>query len=298
MARRPMQLIDALLAPSATYFDVATESTRMLTRDERVQLKDAVRIWAGDLGDSEVADTKVDTHRYGPQMPPFDDMWLEFESIAPMAPSLAGRLRSHELNVGGSQYIQRDVEFWVMAERKLIKTAFEAAFYVSRENPDRTPNADVWMTSNGVRRKLTADEKLPFPRDQLQREIALNLMRVTMTAIGLMNCKNVVVLRERPAGSRSSRKNVRKAARLDYHTIRLPGSASSGRALGESSYGPVAQHRVRGHFKTFTADAPLMGKHVGTYWWGWQVRGKSASGTIVSDYNLDGHVSIARPSDV
>jgi hypothetical protein len=25
---------------------------------------------------------------------------------------------------------------------------------------------------------------------------------------------------------------------------------------------------VDGHFKTFTAEAPLFGKHVGTYWWG------------------------------
>lgn len=296
MTRQPMQLIDSLLAPAATYFDVATESNRTLMREERTQLKGSVRIWGGDLSDSEVPDGKVDTHQYGPQMPPFDDMWLEFESIAPVAPSLAVRLRHHELLFGGTRYVQRDVEFWVMVERELIKTAFEAAFYVNPQRLDQAPTSDVWMTTHGIRRKLTADETLPYPRDQLQREIAMNLMRATMTAVGLMNCKNVTVERQVPAGSRSSSKNVRKAAKLDFHTIRLPGSTSPGLSLGNSTYGPISQHRVRGHFKTFTAEAPLMGKHVGTYWWGWQIRGKSADGVVVSDYRLDRPTSVAQSS--
>lgn len=48
----------------------------------------------------------------------------------------------------------------------------------------------------------------------------------------------------------------------------------------------MALHRVRGHFKTFTADRPLLGQHVGTYWWGWQIRGKAENGINVSDYRL------------
>ncbi|OZE92814.1 hypothetical protein CH299_28245 [Rhodococcus sp. 14-2686-1-2] len=282
-----MQLIDSLLAPAASYFDVATESYRTLPREDRKKLKGSVRIWGGDLSDSEVPDQKVDTHQYGPQMPPFDDMWLEFESIAPLAPSLAVRLRHHELFFGGTRYIQRDLEFWVMVERELIKTAFEAAFYVDPHHLDQDPTSDVWMTVDGIRRKLSAGEMLRDRRDQLQREVAMNLMRATMTAVGLMNCKNVTVERQAPVGSRSSNKNVRKTAKLDFHTIHLPGSTSAGLSLGNSSYGPISQHRVRGHFKTFTAEAPLMGKHVGTYWWGWQIRGKAADGIVVGDYRLD-----------
>ena len=49
---------------------------------------------------------------------------------------------------------------------------------------------------------------------------------------------------------------------------------------------PVAEAVLRGHFKTFTEDAPLFGKVVGTFWWGWQVRGTAKNGVIVSDYKI------------
>lgn len=35
----------------------------------------------------------------------------------------------------------------------------------------------------------------------------------------------------------------------------------------------LALHRCRGHFKTYTSAAPLLGRHVGTYFWEEQVRG-------------------------
>jgi hypothetical protein len=45
-------------------------------------------------------------------------------------------------------------------------------------------------------------------------------------------------------------------------------------------------HLARGRFKTFTEDAPLLGNHVGTYWWGWQVRGQESQGHIEKTYAL------------
>lgn len=46
-----------------------------------------------------------------------------------------------------------------------------------------------------------------------------------------------------------------------------------------------ALHVCRGHFKTFTPERPLMGKHVGTYWWPpmWRGRGQ---GKVNKDYNV------------
>lgn len=43
---------------------------------------------------------------------------------------------------------------------------------------------------------------------------------------------------------------------------------------------------ARGRFKTFTEDAPLLGKHMGTYWWGWQVRGQEGSGVMEKTYTF------------
>jgi hypothetical protein len=46
------------------------------------------------------------------------------------------------------------------------------------------------------------------------------------------------------------------------------------------------QYLARGHFKTYTPDAPLLGRHVGTYWWEPQVRGRKELGSVVKDYAL------------
>lgn len=112
-------------------------------------------------------------------------------------------------------------------------------------------------------------------------------------AIGLMNCRNVQVT-ESPASApvRSSRKrargSVRKPEPLSHHTITLPGSSRI-RNLSEAreaSGQDLPLHVVRGHFKTFTAEAPLLGKYVGTYWWRPAVRGSSDAGRIETSYRV------------
>lgn len=105
-------------------------------------------------------------------------------------------------------------------------------------------------------------------------------------AINLMHCRNVTVEDSGPIKYRQTTKEKRaRAPRLEYKTITLPGGAYVSQP-GKGEPGAAPLHRVRGHFKTYTAEAPLMGKHVGTYWWGWQVRGKSENGVRVSDYKL------------
>jgi hypothetical protein len=45
-----------------------------------------------------------------------------------------------------------------------------------------------------------------------------------------------------------------------------------------------ALHICRGHFKSYTEDAPLFGKHTGTYWWADRVRGDRSRGRVEKDY--------------
>src|SRR5262249_5617236 len=47
-----------------------------------------------------------------------------------------------------------------------------------------------------------------------------------------------------------------------------------------------ALHLCRGHFKTFTADAPLMGHAAGTYFWGPHIRGAQSEGVVQKDYRV------------
>lgn len=47
-----------------------------------------------------------------------------------------------------------------------------------------------------------------------------------------------------------------------------------------------ALHICRGHFKTFSPDAPLLGRAVGTFWWGPQIRGSREEGIVLKDYRV------------
>ena len=223
----------------------------------------------------------------GPQRLPFDHLWLE--------------------------------GFWDLSNGGGIEGAYAYAVYAHSNDaldPETLEHIDTEATSfqifalmndGSVRRSETAvialvdregciaqmcaaelDHRRGFVRtvDQSSDKHlwAMAMVAPAMWAVGLMNCKNVS-LAERTTG-RVSRKQRRKRPEIKYHTIVLPGQANGRRAPGSGHESSAAQHRVRGHFKTFTPDAPLLGKHTGTYWWGWQVRGNKKNGVVVSDYKV------------
>lgn len=113
---------------------------------------------------------------------------------------------------------------------------------------------------------------------------------VAYLALTLIHCRNVTTRKAGDIGLRRSGAEKRRGApRIEYHTIVLPGmpvEREKDRRARKPTRDLMAVHRVRGHFKTFTADAPLLGQHVGTYWWGWQVRGSTKNGMVVSDYEM------------
>lgn len=104
-------------------------------------------------------------------------------------------------------------------------------------------------------------------------------------AISMMNCRNVQVEAKQTI-ARGGKKTRRARRSAEYHKIHLPTpKASGGNGTGQLS-GVTKLHTARGHFKTYTAEAPLMGRHVGTYYWGWQVRGNRKNGEIISSYEV------------
>jgi hypothetical protein len=46
---------------------------------------------------------------------------------------------------------------------------------------------------------------------------------------------------------------------------------------------PIPLHLCRGHFKTFTTERPLLGRHTGTYWWEPHLRGSADNGVVIHD---------------
>lgn len=127
-------------------------------------------------------------------------------------------------------------------------------------------------------------------RDDKDEASLTQMMVVALYGLTLMNCRNVETA---PSGSvkmgrsgRQKRQGV-KPVEVRYKTIVLPGGGSTKVGSGSGAHHrATALHKVRGHLKTFTAERPLMGKHVGTYWWGWMVRGSKEHGEVIADYKL------------
>jgi hypothetical protein len=51
---------------------------------------------------------------------------------------------------------------------------------------------------------------------------------------------------------------------------------------------------VRGHFKTYTAERPLLGRFTGTYWWQPHLAGKNTSALVEKDYAIEANQEAPR----
>jgi hypothetical protein len=125
--------------------------------------------------------------------------------------------------------------------------------------------------------------------DSYLRGVTMNLGFPAAFGLSLLNCKNVDMRAVHPPeklAKRAQRKRGRPLAIyyvLDINPMRrildTEGEAQT-KGLGH------AMHICRGHFKTYTEEAPLFGKRTGTYWWESQVRGKAEHGVVEKDYRI------------
>lgn len=272
MALQPMSLLDHMLTTPGLSFKYGKSSIhRMPDGGGRFpELRQAKRVWVDpDMATRAMAIAEDGKHpgvaSIGPQTLPFDSMYFEtrFRGVPTAVFARAERGTNGSVNSYES----------IHPHKKEIHVGCSS-------------NPMIWMDidSSGAINSARGDATLgtdSTPADFMHLLPAL-------LAVGLMNCKNVTterVERINPHQRSSSRKKRKLPPKLDYHTIVLPGSRSGGGALVEG-LDVMPHHQVRGHFKTFTAERPLMGQHVGTYWWGWQVRGNKKNGITVTDYKI------------
>lgn len=114
---------------------------------------------------------------------------------------------------------------------------------------------------------------------ELSRAVALR----ALFSLALVNCKNVS-LRERKYSVARGEGPLGGS----FHELLIGTSQTSSSGKPGLEAAANRAHLARGHFKTFTPESPLMGRHIGTYWWGWQVRGDADIGTITKTYSLSG----------
>jgi hypothetical protein len=199
---------------------------------------------------------------------------------------MAAAVESRRLDDGG----------WLLAVMQLVvppdRIHSGRVFYAPVSISIELDSSGVYVL--GSHRAVGHKQSMNLVREQdasLLKSLSAGDENVIWMALSLLNCKNVTTRDTGVAYGRSGREKRQGVPTKRYHTIVLPGmSAARGHAKGRRDRDrdaiTMAAHRVRGHFKTYTAEAPLLGKHVGTYWWGWNVRGSKQRGEVVSDYKV------------
>lgn len=130
----------------------------------------------------------------------------------------------------------------------------------------------------------------PTPGEDLfLRGASLFLAFPAIFGLSLINCKNVDIRPvdpPEPLSRKHSRKHGHPLTR--YYVLDIQPMRRILDTEGEAQTKGLthALHICRGHFKTFTEDAPLFGKRTGTYWWQPQLRGKTEHGVVEKDYRL------------
>ncbi len=113
-------------------------------------------------------------------------------------------------------------------------------------------------------------------------------MAMLASTLRLLQCKNVRLIEQKNSPKKRSKGKMKRQVE-SYWVLDIPGSP---RYWDKSSTGHTGIHSrlhvVRGHFKTYTEEAPLFGRVTGTIWVPCHARGDAQLGLIEKDYNLVG----------
>jgi hypothetical protein len=124
-----------------------------------------------------------------------------------------------------------------------------------------------------------------------ETEAMLGYVLPVLFALSLMHCRTVEIRTVEPDPEASRAHRRRHHHRLvRYQVLDIEPMRRILDQAGAADPGAGGLRRAlticRGHFKTFTPDAPLFGKHTGQYWWAPHVRGNPDAGIIVNDYRV------------
>lgn len=121
-------------------------------------------------------------------------------------------------------------------------------------------------------------------------------MATSLLALTFCHCRNIKLIPHDPEKA-VQRQRIRREKRplLRYHTLSIDGVRKLFEKHGAKEHGFMhAMHFCHGHFKTFTPERPLLGRHVGQFWWGDQVRGTGSEGIVTKDYRAKHITELAK----
>lgn len=238
--------------------------------------------WASDKTDWSSADGDC-----GIQRPPFDCMWMEARMLPVESIRTADGSAPPKNLVSTAFFVQTIghevgiVTLWKLSGVGIAMAPWQVIYELDENgHPKPTFRLSGHAPSIESFKEQTictyGKFEVPAPHE-------------AMLAIGLMHCKNVQRVESDEQPPKAMRRQFAGAgkefARLTR--ITLPGGFSgSRRSVADRAGAVLPLHTVRGHFKTYTNEAPLFGSRTGTYWWGWQARGNREIGTIEHVYDV------------
>lgn len=231
--------------------------------------------------------------------PPFEKFWVEYDTGKDLPP-LGGHQRVGIL-FNGYDHVGADWFDGSDSDPDGWRWSLEAFIYLEVDRKVCGPFFcwRIFVSADGHLIK----EDLELPKCRMfedfqepsweQLNVTLNwqareMLRPALLALGFMHCKNVIQETHIPLSK--SRKQRRKdgTSKATYRTLDIEAMRRTLRVDGGVELNGLgsALHICRGHFKTFSPEAPLMGKGIGTYWWPSHVRGNKDRGQVLKDYRV------------
>lgn len=255
-------------------------STRIIAKDHPINFATIIRadnvaayIW--ELKGNYYVGTGFDSSQLTNIAPPLDTMFIQFKMFARDFGILLQSKRVHDY---GIEWLTTG-SLWFLSEeqrRFMDKPFFTWSIPIDIEGHFESVESD------------TSDEQLLSELDAATNNESSPtfeyLIYCALFVVNMMHCKNVK-LEEQPLTSREKRMQKHDKPAYRYHLLKV----KSGHPIfgeGKGKRENYSAHIVRGHFKTFTDDAPLMGRFVGTYWWDAQVRGRDKDHVVDKDYAI------------
>ncbi|MFW5970483.1 MAG: hypothetical protein ACOCQT_00140 [Desulfovermiculus sp.] len=165
-----------------------------------------------------------------------------------------------------------------IAKDNYLATKFLYSFFSNQEMRQNLSNLNVVPVP--LIPYMDADTLLRFHLENTDELSSLN------TALLLLSCKNIETeLVTPPEALNKKRKKKNKLPIFTYKNLVIKPMGKKQKSVPQHLW-ENRIHLCRGHFKTYTKDAPLFGRYTGRFWWQPSVRGRNKEGMIHKDYEV------------
>lgn len=254
---------------------------------------------------------------FGSILPPWDYAWFEYSR--PRRYNDNGTVREYSdwrpSQRTGATVVSHDVDRlkdewstsewkWVMDIEEDVARALlhdDVKYFVTYNVYESDRNGCFWLgerydfldehgnaVSDESRRSVSV---VPDQRGKHRRVKAVGQNTIPILfAISLCHCNNITIWDDQvPEPVQKKRRKSGKNPGKTFKCLDIEPMKKQSRRESEEGESDVerALHICRGHFKTYTEENPLFGKHTGTYWWPMHARGTQEAGEVEKSYRVD-----------